>query len=190
MHPKEWRRERCGTGRLTCLNLADAEILSGVNFDKDPRLLALLADPGNYPILLYPGEGALNLSEPEAARSLAGLAGSRRIVALLVDATWSCSKAVLRESSVLQGIPRVMFTPRQASRWLIKKQPGPLCLSTLETVHELLCTLEAAGLEEYADKERLLDVFMRMQRFQVECGEARHAVRRSRDAAIDESPVF
>jgi hypothetical protein len=61
-----------------------------------------------------------------------------------------------------------MFTPSAPSRWLIKRQPGPLCLSTLETVHELLCALEAAGLEDYPDKARLLSAFSRMQDYQIE----------------------
>ena len=61
-----------------------------------------------------------------------------------------------------------MFTPREPSRWVIKKQPGPLCLSTIETVHELLLALEEAELERYPDKERLLAAFMAMQAYPVD----------------------
>ena len=185
MHPKEWRRERCGTGRLTYLNIADAELLPGIAFDGHPRVRQLIDDPGNFPVLLYPGKGSIDLSEskrtgphpadghsavdelPAVAR-LRMAASGRRITAFLVDATWACSKAVLRESPGLLALPRLMFTPRTPSRWIIKRQPDPLCLSTLETVHELLCALESAGLEDYPDKDRLLEVFARMQEYQIE----------------------
>jgi len=191
MHPKEWRRERCGTGRLTCLNIADAELLPGIAFDAHPRVRELIDDPCNFPVLLYPRKGSIDLSDSNpaghsvetglgteaglkaatelgAAARLREEASGRRITAFLVDATWACSKAVLRESPGLLALPRLMFTPKTPSRWLIKRQPGPLCLSTLETVHELLCALESAGLEDYPDKERLLDVFARMQEYQIE----------------------
>jgi len=167
MHPKEWRRERCGTGRMTCLNLADAEIIPGVAFDSHPRVRELINDPANYPVLLYPGNGSIDLSQPGSGTELAAAASGRRITAFLVDATWACSKAVLRESPGLLLLPRLMFTPRTPSRWLIKRQPGPLCLSTLETVHELLCALEAAKLEDYPDKARLLAAFADMQEYQI-----------------------
>ncbi len=173
IHPKEWRRERCGTGRLTCLNIADAELLPGIAFDNHPRVRQLIDDPANYPVLLYPGKESIDLSDAaaeglEAVARLKAAAAGRRITAFLVDATWACSKAVLRESPGLLALPRLMFTPASPSRWIIKRQPGPLCLSTLETVHELLCALESAGLEDYPDKERLLDVFARMQEYQID----------------------
>lgn len=187
MHPKEWRRERCGTGRLTCLNIADAELLPGIAFDEHRRVRELIDDPGNFPVLLYPGRGSFDLSNPGMAERFAGEVSGRRVIAFLVDATWACSKAVLRESPGLMRLPRLMFTPRTPSRWLIKRQPGPLCLSTLETVHELLCTLESAGLENYPDKRRLLDAFSRMQEYQLERasagGKPRHLPRRA-DSAL------
>jgi len=88
-------------------------------------------------------------------------------VAFLVDATWSCSRTVLRQNPRLMGLPKLMFTPRILSRWRIKRQPGPLCLSTIETVHELLCALEIAGLERYPDKTRLLHAFASMQEYHI-----------------------
>ncbi|MDP2790441.1 MAG: tRNA-uridine aminocarboxypropyltransferase [Rectinemataceae bacterium] len=193
MHPKEWRRERCGTGRLTCLNIADAELLPGIAFDDHPRVRELIDNPVNFPVLLYPGTGSIDLSDStltglsalerrKAVADLKAAASGRRITAFLVDATWACSKAVLRESPCLLTLPRLMFTPQTPSRWIIKRQPGPLCLSTLETVHELLCALESVGLEDYPDKERLLDVFARMQEYQieraVEGGKPRHFAKR------------
>jgi len=165
MHPKEWRRTKCTTGRLACLNLRNSEIISGIGFDDHPRVRALLDDSANLPVLLYPGEGAMNISDGGFRLAVPD---DKRLVVFLVDATWACSRSVLRESPGLRGLPRVMFTPRERSRWIIKRQPADYCLSTIESVHELLLALEEAGLDRYPDKKRLLDVFGRMQAYQIE----------------------
>jgi DTW domain-containing protein YfiP len=165
MHPMEFRREKCTTGRLTCLNLANSEIISGIGFDADPRVRALVDDPQNYAVLVYPGEKALNVTAGEFP---AAALGGRRLVVFLLDATWSCAGKMLKASPGLLHLPRLMFTPRERSRFTIKRQPRAECLSTLEAVHELLLALDAAGLDRYPDKTRLLAAFDAMQDFQVE----------------------
>ncbi len=165
MHPMEWRREKCATGRLTTLNLANSEIIPGLAFGESPRYRELVEDPANYPVLLYPGAGAFNLTEGGFP---AAELGDRRLVVFLIDSTWACSRAVLRESPCLLELPRVMFVPRERSRFVIKRQPKDYCLSTLEATHELLLALDEAGLDDYPDKTRLLSVFAEMQRVQIE----------------------
>ncbi len=167
MHTKESRHERCGTGRLACLNLANSEIITGDAFDGHPRLRELVEDPGNRPFLLYPGPGAVNLSEGGFPPDGHGEAEGRRLVVFLVDSTWSCSRSVLRASPDLVSLPRLMFDPREPSRWLIKRQPRGDCLSTIEAIHGLLLALEDAGLDSYPDKGRLLGVFAAMQEYQI-----------------------
>jgi DTW domain-containing protein YfiP len=173
MHPKEYRHQKTGTGRMACLHLANSEILPGIAFDDNLRFRSLADDPGNFPVLLYPSPGAINLSSsdfsggPEGARFSESL-GERRLVVFLVDSTWRCSHAVLRESPGLRLLPRLQFQPRELSRWIIKRQPHDYCLSTIEAIHELLCALEAAGLDSYPDKQRLLAAFMAMQEYQIE----------------------
>jgi DTW domain-containing protein YfiP len=164
MHPMEWRREKCTTGRMTVLNLANSEIIPGLAFDGHPRVRELLGDPGNLCVLLYPGPGAMNLDEGGFP---AELLGGRKLVVFLIDATWACAKVVLRESPGLLALPRLMFMPREPSRYHIKRQPASWCLSTLEATHELLLSLERAGLDRYEDKTRLIDAFMAMQAVQV-----------------------
>ncbi|MDX9958759.1 MAG: tRNA-uridine aminocarboxypropyltransferase, partial [Spirochaetia bacterium] len=71
MHDKEWRRQKSGTGRLACLNLAGSEIIPGLGFDENPRVRELLADPAKRCVLLYPGDDAVDLSsEPFPAEAL------------------------------------------------------------------------------------------------------------------------
>jgi len=163
MHTKEYRHQKCTTGRLTCLNLRNSEIIPGVGFETNARVRALVDDPGNYPVLLYPGEGAMRVPGGLSTGTL----GGRRLVVFLVDATWHCSRTVLRQSPLLLRLPRLAITPCSPSRFTIKRQPAPWCLSTLEATHELLLALEAGGLDVYPDKERLLASFHAMQDFQV-----------------------
>jgi DTW domain-containing protein YfiP len=200
MHEKEWRRQKCATGRLACLNLAGSEIIPGLGFDDNLRVQELLADQSKRCVLLYPGDEAVDLSaEPFPAQALglghrleetrnpaaaelpgqlAGQAGKKQLVVFIIDATWSCSRAVLRASPGLLALPRLMFRPRQKSRWIIKKQPADWCLSTIEAIHELLLALEAIGLDSYPDKERLLAAFAAMQAYQLDRASADYNPRR------------
>ncbi len=186
MHPKEYRRERSGTGRMAALHLAEAEILPGIELDDHPRVRALLEDPSIYPALLYPGPHSLDLCSAAGGARLAREAAGRRLAVFLVDATWSCSKAVLRGSPRIAALPKLGIAPRELSRWVIKRQPRPECLSTIEAIHELLLSLELAGLESYPDKRRLLAAFAAMQAYQV--ARAEEAGRRAIPSARYRAP--
>jgi len=177
MHPKEYKEEKAGTGRLTHLCLPNSELHMGKGFDDHAALQAVLADPGNYCVLLYPGTNAVNLSEAErrgmgSGSPLSALRSAlhhRQLVVILLDATWSGARKMLRLSRTLQALPRIMFTPTAPSRYIIKQQPQEGCLSTLEAVHELLTVLAATGLDHYERPAQLLDIFQRMQDFQIKC---------------------
>ena len=164
MHPKEFRHQKCTTGRLTCLNLANSEIVPGIDFGNDVRVRALTDDPSNYPVLLYPGEGA----RPVGDAGLTSALGTRRLVVFLVDATWHCSRTVVRYNPLLLRLPRLAIQPTSPSRFVIKRQPAAGCLSTIEAVHELLLSLDAVGLDTYTDTGRLLAAFHAMQDFQLQ----------------------
>jgi len=150
---------------MTCLNLANSEILPGLAFDENEGFRALADDPTNYPMLLYPCEGAFDLSAGAFPKEILG---GRNLVIFLIDATWACAKSIIKASPGLLDLPKLKFSPREKSRWLIKRQPADYCLSTLEATHELLLALEAAGLDAYPDKTRLLETFARMQNYQIE----------------------
>ncbi len=166
MHPKEYKREKAGTGRLTHLSLARSELHMGLGFDEHGPVQALLAAPDKRCFLLYPGPDAVNLShEPPPAAAGDG----RETVIFLLDATWACARKMLKLSPSLQRLPRLMFTPRAPSRYVIKQQPQAGCLSTLECVHEVLLALTAHGLDRYERPAQLLDLFQAMQDFQIRC---------------------
>lgn len=166
MHPKEFKQEKAATGRLTHLCLANSEIHMGIGFDDHAAVAALINDPRNFPVLLHPGEPARNLSRGELS---AAELDDRRLVVLLLDATWSCARKMLKLSPGLQRLQRVRFTPSAPSRYVIKQQPQDGCLSTIEATHEVLVALERAGLDHYPLPDQLLGLFARMQEFQVRC---------------------
>jgi DTW domain-containing protein YfiP len=133
---------------------------------------ALLDDPRNQCVLLYPGRDALNLSDRAAAAALAASSAQsdeRQLVVFLLDATWALGRKMLKLSPSLQRLPRIMFTPSAPSRYAIKQQPHAGCLSTLEATHELLLALERIGLDRYPLPDQLLGLFDRMQQFQLRC---------------------
>lgn len=164
MHPYEHKRVKANTGRLTHLCLRDSELHLGIGFDDHERVQALINDPQNYPVLLYPGRDSRDLSKGELP--LTDL-GGRRLVVFLLDATWRLVRPMFRTSLTLQRLPRIMFSNAAPSRYVIKRQPEPGCLSTLEATHELLVALDRSGLDVYTQPTQLLEVFQRMQDFQI-----------------------
>jgi DTW domain-containing protein YfiP len=193
MHPHEFKRIKANTGRLTHLCLADSELHIAESFAGHEAVQALIDDPKNYPVLLYPGRNALDLSAvPKGDPQLSTLnqqLKSRRLVVFLLDATWRKVRPMLRLSPNLQRLPRIMFSGAAPSRYVIKRQPEPGCLSTLEATHELLLALDRSGLDRYTLPAQLLDVFQRMQEIQItrtaenrRLGISRHAPKPPRPA--------
>ena len=166
MHPKEFKQEKAGTGRLTHLSLPNSEIQVGIEFDAHPAVQRLLADPKRHVVLLYPGKEAINLSREEV---MFETPTDRELVVLVLDATWACARKMLKLSPSLQRLPRVMFTPSTPSRYVIKQQPFAGCLSTLESVREVIVALHGRGVESRDESDQLLKLFDRMQQVQIDC---------------------
>ena len=75
MHPKEFKDEKAATGRLTHLCLTNSEVRMGIEFDAHDDVQALIRDPQNFPVLLYPGREAIDLSAEGRARPLGAPSG-------------------------------------------------------------------------------------------------------------------
>jgi DTW domain-containing protein YfiP len=185
MHPHEFKHEKAATGRLTHLCLANSELQMGLAFDEHEVVQEIINDPRNFVMLVYPSVGARNLSKGDLTSAEIG---DRRLVFLLLDATWAGAKKMLRLSPSLQRLPRVMFTPTAPSRYVIKQQPVAGCLSTLETTHELLLALLRSALDDYPLPDQLLGLFARMQDYQIRCASdpSRQGYRRSSYSAPTE----
>ena len=158
IHPKEYKRIKNNTGRLTHLSLPNSELFCGVDFTHHSGLNAILDDPKNSCFILYPGEKSIPLHEVPLP------AEERQLVILLIDATWSSAKPMLRQSKNLHPLPKISFTHTKTSAYRFKRQPFPEALSTMESTHAVLEILQHRGYENIpADKLlHFCDVFHEM----------------------------
>ncbi len=170
MHPWEAKRQRTGTGRLTALSLKDAELIVSKDPDSSVRLQELCRDPRYRPVVLYPGKEASTASE--LSRSTCDGVGKRLLV-VLVDATWSLARKMMGRSSLLQSLPRISFVRPYRSRFAFKTQPAEYCLSTIESAYYLIRELQEAGaVSGELCVEPLMELFARLIRFQLDCEKA------------------
>ena len=97
IHPKEERKIKNNTGRITHLSLPNSELITGVDFSGNDRVNHLIGDPANACFLLYPGEESVKLDEEPL-----GFPGKKKVIFVL-DATWQCSRKMLKSSPNLQA---------------------------------------------------------------------------------------
>lgn len=166
MHPKEYKEEKAATGRFTHLCLQNSEIHMGIDFDSHKIVQEQIHDMRYFPMLLYPGKDSVNLS---GSGVLSGFLHDRQLLVILLDATWRNARKMFNRSPTLQKLPRIGIVPEEKSRYLIKRQPNDWCLSTIEAAHELMKALDYAGLDIYARPNQMLDLFARMQQYQISC---------------------
>ncbi len=165
MHPKEAKRQRTGTGRVAHAGLIGSEILVGIDFTKNERLCALLSDPQYYPVLLYPDENAWN-SKKEGFREAVG---NKKLLAIIIDSTWFCSKKMIRLSSNIMELPKVSFSNKYKSIFTFKKEPSEECVSTIETCYYLIKEMQEAGIaDKNASPECLMDAFKELIKMQLQ----------------------
>ncbi len=163
MHPKEAKRQRTGTGRLAKLSLTDSEILVGLDFTENRRLKELLSEPEYFPVLLYPGED----SWTSARQGFKETVGNRKLLALIIDATWFCSRKVIQHSPNLLDLPKLSFSGDYRSVFTFKHEPRPECVSTIETCYYLIKELQPLGLASNENPEPLMNVFKQMVKDQI-----------------------
>jgi DTW domain-containing protein YfiP len=171
MHPMEARKVKLGTGRLCHAALHNSEIRVGIDFTSDRDVNALIADPRNLCMVLYPGASSLNISTDDLSPLRQARAEGRRLVVFLVDATWQCAKKMMTQSLNIRNLPRISFTAVRESVFRIKQQPASYCLSTLESIHQFLEEASRRGLEVLPDRpqDSLMRVFQAMIDFAIEC---------------------
>ena len=165
MHPKEAKRQRTGTGRIAHAGLIDSEIIIGIDFTKNTRLCQLLSDPQYYPVLLYPGDDAWNSEKPGFKEEI----GNRKLLAIIIDSTWFCSKKMIKSSSNIMALPKVSFSGKYRSIFTFKREPYPECVSTIETCYYLIKELQTATIvNQDVNPECLMTAFKEMIKFQLQ----------------------
>lgn len=165
MHPKEFKKERLGTGRMTHAALKNSQMIMGVDFTIDQRVNALIEDSKNFCTVLWPGDNAL---EWTGEMSLRTQISEKRLVVFLLDGTWNCARKMYRLSQNLHSLPKISLNPTRPSAFSIKQQPDVRCLSTIEATQLLFETLEEAHLENREDWNSLVRPFLKMNAQQIE----------------------
>jgi len=156
MHPMEYKKEKVGTGRFSHLILKNSEIIVDVGFDENKRLKEILFDEEYETYLLYPGDEAFNLSTAMEWKTLK----QRKPQFIILDGTWPCAKKMMKLSTCLHHLPRVSFSSSITSDFIIKHQPLAGCLSTVESIYQLIKELNKLNIEQTDSHEiNLIDVF-------------------------------
>ncbi len=153
---KREARRSIATGRMTHLSLENSCFYRGTDFTEHEEVNALIADSRNACALLYPGLSAIDLSTCTALQRQSVFPGDKQPVVFLLDATWAQAKRMRRFSLNLQKLPMVSFQPTAPSRFKVRKQPKPHCVSTIEAVHQVI---ELFGAEPSRPHDGLLRVF-------------------------------
>jgi len=165
MHPKEYQKQKSGTGYLTKLQLENSEIIVGVDFTNSKRVNNILNKENSNSFLLYPGIDNFNFSTSKGSEINTFMGNSPNI--FILDGTWPCARKMLKLSKNLQQLKRVSFDNKIKSKFIIKQQPESLCLSTIESVHTVLNLFNKSGLEQ-CDTSNFLKPFEKMIEHQLE----------------------
>jgi len=166
MHPKEYKKEKNGTGLMTNLQLENSEIIVGVDFTNNNRVNEILTKETSCSFLLYPGKDNFNLSIRKSSEINSFMGNNPHV--FILDGTWPCARKMLKLSKNLQKLKRVSFDNKIKSKFIIKQQPESLCLSTIESVYTVLNLLKEGDLEQCETKDFLIP-FEKMLEYQVEC---------------------
>jgi DTW domain-containing protein len=171
-HPRE-RYVAIGTAHMASLCLTNSELHVGLDWSRSESLSRALSDPARPPILLYPGEGAIDIVESPPPGP---------VTLVVVDGTWAQTKKVVRTNPVLAALPRYAFVPPRPSEYRIRKEPDDASVATIEALVHALTALEGDETRFAA----LLAPFRAMIDYQIECQDrfrgarSRHAKRRER----------
>ncbi|WP_289846252.1 tRNA-uridine aminocarboxypropyltransferase [Winogradskyella psychrotolerans] len=153
MHPKEYKKEKNGTGHMTNLQLENSEIIVGIDFTNNKRVNDILSNEKSA-FLLYPGKDNFNLSIKKSSEINSFMEGTPHI--FILDGTWPCARKMLKLSKNLQKLKRVSFDNKIKSKFIIKQQPESLCLSTIESVYTVLNLLKEGNVEQCETKDFLI----------------------------------
>ncbi|MPQ85073.1 DTW domain-containing protein [Pseudomonas sp. MAFF 730085] len=130
-HPSEVNHA-LNTARLAALGLNNAQLVAGEVFEDLPTLL----NPPGYQVrLLFPSDDALPLQTYAP--------GDEPLLLVVPDGTWRKARKLLHLNPLLAALPRVTLAEGAASRYRLRKAPGPGALSTVEAIVQALQVLEA-----------------------------------------------
>jgi len=112
--------------------------------EENPALHTKLSEDGRQCALVYPGEDAVLSSEFRKSAS-SSEKSPPQLSLIFLDARWSQTLGMFKNSTWLQQIPRIALAPTEHSGYMFRQQPHERCVSTLEAVGLALADLEDDG---------------------------------------------
>ena len=165
MHTKEFKRQRTGTGNIAHISLKDSEIIVGLEFGKNERLKELLENPEYFPVMMYPGENAWNAKKEGFKEAI----GNKKLLVLILDATWFCARKIIEHNPFLLDLPRVSFYGDYRSIFTFKREPRPEYISTLESCYYFIKEMQEIDfIDKNVNPEPMMDAFKQMIKFQLQ----------------------
>lgn len=120
-HPREKKRFY-STAKLLQEWILNCKLVRGIEFDQtDIRELF----PKTKLAVLFPAQNAV----PANATRL-----SEATSVIVIDGTWNEAQKIYRHNTWIAALPHIFLSPLLRSRYRIRKQPRPECLSTLEAL--------------------------------------------------------
>jgi len=178
IHKAEAKRG-VATGRMSHLCLKNSKLIEGRTFANNTRVNAILNDPEVYPVLLYPSQDAINLSDVPREQRQGLFPSDKRLVVFVIDGTWGHSKRMKRLSPNINKLPTICFTPPVESGFYVRQQPDPFFYSTIEAIHQVLDLFSPEAEKQH---QNLLEVFAAMVETQLSFGH-RNLIRQNKLAA-------
>ena len=154
---------------MAYLCLEGSELIRGFEFGQDERFQAHLSDETRQLMVLYPGARA-TMASADNAEKLRASFEDRPATVLVIDGTWPQAKKMFHGTPELQTLPWLAFETERRSEYQFRLQPDPLCLSTIEAVHELIDAFARHGVCQPTPSgahDNLLTVFRFMNEVQV-----------------------
>jgi DTW domain-containing protein YfiP len=178
IHPIEVRR-RIATGRMSHLCLKNSVLIRGEDYSNEVRVNAIVNDPSNHCVMLYPGKTSANLTDLTETTRGALFPPNKNLVVFVIDGTWASARKMVRLSENIRNLPRVCFTPVRPSEFRVRKQPAAQCVSTIEAIHHMIELIGSTRGYDLASgaHENMLDVFRKMVWKQVQCIQREDVVR-------------
>lgn len=149
-------RNPIATGRMAHLSLTNSRLIPGYHFGGNAEVDALLASPGHRNLMLFPRRDAAPLDEVLEA-SLARDAEPLRL--WVIDSKWGHVPKILRQSPEVRDLPATAFVPAAASRFCVRTQPDPACLSTIEAIYAVLTRRAELAGDGDVRHEPMIEVF-------------------------------
>jgi DTW domain-containing protein YfiP len=164
MHPKEFKKTKNGTGYLTHLSLKNSTIYRGINFSNHDEINKLILNPNNNCFILYPDENSIDISKENIHEH------NKTNVIFIIDATWPCSRSIIKNSPNIASLPKISFQYQKPSQFKIKTQPNAYCLSTIESTRCMLQELTKQNIESLNTTQltNFLKPFEQMVAYQVD----------------------